>query len=188
MAEGNGIFESFRERLGSLGKDYDDEQLGKIATELRALKELIDVEELHELLGTVDWPNIETRFSELSSTLLDLQKGPASDAELALAHEQLMTLLDLVDEIAGVVASAHRLMAGVALNYEATRLRTWLAGLRTDSNHKDVDSAVEALDASLAAHMQQMDDAGLPAEVVRRFQLACIAIIGDSGLGAYPAE
>jgi type VI protein secretion system component VasK len=188
VAEGNGIFESFRERLGSLGKDYDDEQLAKIATELSALKELIDVEELHELLGTVDWPAIETRFSELSRTLLDLQKGPASDAELALAHEQLISLLDLVDEIAGVVASAHRLMAGVALNYEATRLRGWLADQRTDSNGETVDSAVKAVDASYAAHVQKMDDAGVPAEVVRQFQLACISIIGDSGVGAYPSE
>lgn len=188
MAEENGIFESFRERLGSLGKDYDDEQLAKIATELRALKELIDVEELHELLGTVDWPNIETRFAELSVTLLDLQKGPASNAELALAHEQLRSLLGLVDEIAGVVASAHRLMAGVALNYEATRLRGWLAGLRTDSNGKDVDIVIGAVDTSYATHLREMDDASIPAEVVRRFQLACIAIIGDSGLGAYPSE
>ncbi len=188
MVEGNGIFESFRERLGSLGKDYDDEQLAKIASELRALKELIDVEELHELLGTVDWPAIETRFAELSRTLLDLQKGPASDAELALAHEQLMSLLDLVDEIAGVVASAHRLMAGVALKYEATRLRSWLAGLRSDSNSETVDAVVEAVDGSYAAHLQKLDDASVPAEVVRQFQLACIAIIGDSGLGAYPSE
>ena len=188
MDEGNGIFENFRERLGSLGKDYDDEQLAKIATELRALKELIDVEELHELLGTVDWPAIETRFAELSRTLLDLQKGPASDAELALAHEQLMSLLDLVDEIAGVVASAHRLMAGVALKYEATRLRTWLAGLRNDSNGDIVDGVIEAVDSSYAIHLHEMDDAGIPAEVVRRFQLAGIAIIGDSGLGACPSE
>jgi hypothetical protein len=188
LAEGNGIFESFRERLGSLGKDYDDEQLAKIASELRALKELIDVEELHELLGTVDWPAIEARFSELSRALLDLQKGPASDAELALAHEQLISLLDKVDEIAGVVVSAHRLMAGVALKYEATRLRGWLAGLRADSNDKAVDTVVEAVDASYASHLGEMESASVPADVVRQFQLACVTIIEDSGLGPYPSE
>jgi hypothetical protein len=188
LAQGNGLFDSFRERVGSLGKDYDDEQLATIASELRALRELIDVEELRELLGTVDWQAIEARFSALSTTLVDLQNGPASDAELAVAHEQLVSLLDLVDEIAGVVASAHRLMAEVALKYESTRLRGWIEERRTDSNGEVVDGVIVAVDACYRIYQQQMADAGIPAEVVRQFQLACVPLIEKSGLGAYPSE
>ena len=59
-----------------------------------------------------------------------------------------MSLLDLVDEIAGVVASAHRLMAEVALKYEATRLRGWLTKQKTDANGATVDGVLDAMDAS----------------------------------------
>jgi len=119
---------------------------------------------------------------------LDLQNGPTSDAEFAVAHEQLVSLLDLVDDIAGVVASAHRLMAELALKYEASRLRGWLAKRRTDSNGDIVDGVIEAVDDCYATYQWQMDDVGIPAEVVRRFQLACVPLIEGSGLGAFPSE
>lgn len=53
---------------------------------------------------------------------------------------------------------------------------------------KVVDGVTEAVNTCYATYQQQMEVVGIPAEVVRQFQLACGPLILESGLGAYPSD
>ncbi|MCX8214291.1 MAG: hypothetical protein OTJ97_07275 [SAR202 cluster bacterium] len=72
-----------------------------------------------------------------------------------------------------------------------TRPPAYAAGLQSGARipmGKVVDGVTEAVNTCYATYQQQMEVVGIPAEVVRQFQLACGPLILESGLGAYPSD